>query len=69
MNSIPRLPSKRAVFASLCLALGAPLSAFATDQVGVSPQYDTTHVYVAPDKVDAFAKASSPPSAAPAQSR
>jgi predicted enzyme related to lactoylglutathione lyase len=56
MNSIPRLPSKRAVFASLCLALGAPLSAFATDQVGVSPQYDTTHVYVAPDKVDAFAK-------------
>src|SRR6202162_5871210 len=25
-------------------------------QIGVGPQYDTTHVYVAPDDVDGFAK-------------
>ncbi|WP_245472024.1 glyoxalase [Rhizobium jaguaris] len=56
MSGLPHLASKRAAFAGLCLALGAPFSALAMDQVGVGPQYDTTHVYVAPDKVDVFAK-------------
>ena len=32
-------------------------SAQTTPTVAVGPQYDTTHVYVAPEKVDAFAKA------------
>ncbi|MDO1585305.1 glyoxalase [Rhizobium oryzicola] len=48
-----------AFIASTFVAL-APLSASAAGaalpQVGIAPQYDTTHVYVAPDKVDAFAK-------------
>lgn len=37
----------------LGLALAAP-AAFATEDVSVGPQYDTTHVYVAPADVDAF---------------
>jgi len=32
----------------------APVSALAADAVAVAPQYDTTHVYVAPEDVDAF---------------
>jgi hypothetical protein len=32
-------------------------TAKATSDVAVGPQYDTTHVYVAPENVDAFAKA------------
>lgn len=27
-----------------------------TAQIAVGPQYDTTHVYIAPDQVDAFVK-------------
>ncbi|MBB3228089.1 putative enzyme related to lactoylglutathione lyase [Luteibacter sp. Sphag1AF] len=38
------------------LLIGALLAApaFATTDFAVGPQYDSTHVYVAPDKVDAF---------------
>jgi hypothetical protein len=32
-------------------------SAKATPVVAVGPQYDTTHVYIAPENVDAFVKA------------
>src|ERR1700683_4359992 len=38
------------VCASICSAQSAPT-------VAVAPQYDTTHVYVAPENVDAFVKA------------
>jgi predicted enzyme related to lactoylglutathione lyase len=49
---------------SLCLSaallLGAGTPAFARSNAGapvsVGPQYDTTHVYVAPEDVDAFAR-------------
>ncbi|WP_263351314.1 glyoxalase [Acidicapsa acidisoli] len=38
------------VSASICSAQSAPT-------IAVAPQYDTTHVYVAPENVDAFVKA------------
>ncbi|KRB51511.1 glyoxalase [Rhizobium sp. Root708] len=44
----------RAIILAGVLAFSAG-QAFAAAQIGVAPQYDTTHVYVAPDKVDAFA--------------
>ena len=51
------------VTATLLIVLGIPLSAAyaqsstaANDGVAVGSQYDTTHVYVAPSDVDAFAK-------------
>jgi len=42
-----------------CTSAGLPQThaAKATPVVAVGPQYDTTHVYVAPDNVDAFVKA------------
>jgi predicted enzyme related to lactoylglutathione lyase len=42
-----------------CTSAGLPQtrSAKATPVVAVGPQYDTTHVYVAPENVDAFVKA------------
>ena len=36
---------------------------------GVGPQYDSTHVYVAPDDVDKFVTSFWPPSAAKVQSK
>ncbi|MDE1995972.1 MAG: glyoxalase [Rhizobiaceae bacterium] len=57
MTSILNPASKYLLLAGLCLAAGFPLSASAARiEVGVGAQYDTTHVYVASDKVDAFAK-------------
>ncbi|QDE39627.1 glyoxalase [Luteibacter pinisoli] len=41
------------LFASLALALATPAFA-ATQDFAVGPQYDSTHVYVAPQDVDAF---------------
>ncbi|MGC1331985.1 MAG: glyoxalase, partial [Pseudomonas sp.] len=38
----------------LMLSLAAPLSAMAAAGPAVGPQYDTSHVYVAPADVDAF---------------
>src|SRR5215469_16951107 len=49
-----------ALILNLGLAVGAPpdsiltQSAQATASVAVGPQYDTTHVYVAPDDFDRF---------------
>jgi hypothetical protein len=42
--------------AGLCLALVAVVSAASEGTVAVGPQYDTTHVYVAPADVDAFVR-------------
>ncbi|UPG88012.1 glyoxalase [Luteibacter aegosomaticola] len=44
---------KQIFFASLVLAF-APAAFAATQDFSVGPQYDTTHVYVAPQDVDAF---------------
>nr|WP_234030037.1 hypothetical protein [Xanthomonas vasicola]MDO6957862.1 hypothetical protein [Xanthomonas vasicola]MDO6974882.1 hypothetical protein [Xanthomonas vasicola] len=41
---------------SLSAALLLPACVQAAPPVSVGPQYDTTHVYVAPDDVDAFAR-------------
>jgi len=47
---------KALALAALIFAIGGRVSAQAAGQgVGVAPQYDTTHVYVAPDQMDAFA--------------
>jgi predicted enzyme related to lactoylglutathione lyase len=40
---------------SVSALVAAPVLA-ATSEIGVGPQYNTTHVYVAPQDVDAFAK-------------
>jgi hypothetical protein len=47
------------VFVIVCASTGLTQtrSAKTTPVVAVGPQYDTTHVYVAPENVDAFAKA------------
>ena len=50
--NVPRL-SMRLAFAS-ALAFGAAGVVAATQPVAVAPGYDTSHVYVAPDEVDAF---------------
>jgi len=39
---------------AVALALSLPLLASAAANVAVAPQYDTTHVYVSNDKIDAF---------------
>lgn len=44
---------KRASFIAV-LILAGPIAAAATPQVAVEPQYDTTHVYVAPKDFDRF---------------
>jgi hypothetical protein len=49
---------KALALAALVLALSGAASAQTDGQgPGVAPQYDTTHVYVAPDQMDAFAAA------------
>jgi hypothetical protein len=49
---------KALALAALIVAIGGRVSAQTAGQgVGVAPQYDTTHVYVAPDQMDAFAAA------------
>ena len=49
---------KALALAALIVALGGRVLAQTAGQgVGVAPQYDTTHVYVAPDQMDAFAAA------------
>ncbi|TCV93428.1 hypothetical protein EC912_105289 [Luteibacter rhizovicinus] len=45
---------RRSAFVIALLSVSAFAAAAQTPPVAVSPQYDTTHVYVAPDKVDAF---------------
>ena len=52
--------SKSLVFTALAASLlsaSVALAAPATPAVAVAPQYDTTHVYVAPEDVDRFAAA------------
>src|ERR1700692_3218071 len=39
---------------TLVISLGLAYAAAATQDVAVSPQYDTTHVYVAPEEFDRF---------------
>src|SRR5215467_13579674 len=52
------IPPKRLAAAALVFALAAPTSGWSREAkaqlVGVGAQYDTTHVYVAPEDVDAF---------------
>src|SRR5215831_262398 len=52
------IPPKRLAAAALVFALAAPTSGWSREAkaqlVGVGAQYDTTHVYVAPDDVDKF---------------
>ena len=45
-----------ALASSLLLGAGAIAARTTTPEVAVGAQYDTTHVYVAPDQVDAFVK-------------
>src|SRR6266853_412313 len=42
------------IVAQLVISLGLVYAATASQDVGVSPQYDTTHVYVAPEEFDRF---------------
>src|SRR5215831_5474463 len=42
------------IIAPLIILLGSAYAATATQDVAVSPQYDTTHVYVAPEDFDRF---------------
>ena len=55
--------------AALLLSALTPVLAGAAAPVSVGPQYDTTHVYVAPNDVDAFVRALPPPSAGKARAR
>src|ERR1700751_5065412 len=53
------IPSKHLAVAALVLALIAPSCGWAREEksagpIGVGAQYDTTHVYVAPEDVDKF---------------
>jgi hypothetical protein len=49
---------KALALAAMSLGLGGAASAQTAGQgVGIAPQYDTTHVYVAPDQMAAFAAA------------
>src|ERR1700750_917412 len=42
------------IVAPLVISLGLAYAATVTQDVAVSPQYDTTHVYVAPEEFDRF---------------
>src|SRR5947209_15483896 len=42
------------IVTTLVISLGLAYAAAATQDVAVSPQYDTTHVYVAPEDFDRF---------------
>src|SRR6266853_4075433 len=42
------------IVAPLVISLGLVYAATASEDVAVSPQYDTTHVYVAPEEFDRF---------------
>ena len=42
------------IVAPLVVSLGLVYGAAASQDVAVSPQYDTTHVYVAPEEFDRF---------------
>src|SRR6266446_3245158 len=42
------------IVAPLVVSLGLVYAAAASQDVAVSPQYDTTHVYVAPEEFDRF---------------
>src|SRR6201989_760394 len=44
------------IVSPLVISLGLVYAATATEDVAVSPQYDTTHVYVAPDDFDRFVR-------------
>ncbi|MGN6481780.1 glyoxalase [Luteibacter sp.] len=46
---------RKFIFALVGFALAAPV-AYAAEDFSVGPQYDTTHVYVAPADVDAFVR-------------
>src|ERR1700682_817947 len=42
------------IVTTLVISLGLAYAASASQDVAVSPQYDTTHVYVAPEEFDRF---------------
>ena len=42
------------IVAPLVISLGLVYAATASEDLAVSPQYDTTHVYVAPEEFDRF---------------
>src|SRR6185312_15999572 len=55
MSRLIPIPLRILLASGLVLAAGAASAArVTTPNVGVGAQYDTTHVYIAPDKVDAF---------------
>lgn len=56
MKIISRIVIAGLIAASGLLASAQAQSGIAGDGVAVAPQYDTTHVYVAPAEVDAFVK-------------
>jgi hypothetical protein len=51
---LPLLAAAAALMSAANLAYSAPTPASASPTVAVGPQYDTTHVYVAPADVDPF---------------
>ena len=53
MNHSPHISLVASTFLLSC-AVAVSRPAQAAEQVAVAPQYDTTHVYVAPEYVDAF---------------
>jgi hypothetical protein len=57
LHSAVRLGTVAILVFCASAGLAEPRSAKATPTVAVGPQYDTTHVYVAPENVDAFVKA------------
>lgn len=55
MSRLIAIPLRILLASGLVLAAGAASAArVATPDVGVGAQYDTTHVYIAPDQVEAF---------------
>lgn len=57
LHSALRLGAVAVVIFGVSAGLAETRSAKATPVLAVGPQYDTTHVYVAPESVDAFEKA------------
>ena len=55
LNRIAALAGAIAVAGVATVAPAAARDAATAQPVAVAPQYDTTHVYVAPDQVDRFA--------------